>query len=55
MVSTILQLGLDSLSGTTLAAALIGLVLLEAIVLYFGYGFLESTLGKRVTDLLRGL
>jgi hypothetical protein len=55
MVSTILQFGLDGLSGTALAAALIGLVLVEAIVLYVGYGFLESTLGKRVTGLLRGL
>ncbi|WP_449404989.1 DUF7512 family protein [Halobaculum gomorrense] len=34
---------------------IIGLVLLEAIVLYFGYGLLESVLGKRVTDFLRGL
>ena len=55
MVSTILQLGLDGLSGNALAAVLIGLVLVEAIILYVGYGLLESTLGKRVTDFLRGI
>jgi hypothetical protein len=49
------MLGLESLSGNMLAAALIGLVLVEAIVLYVGYGILESALGKRVTDLIRGL
>ncbi|MFC7095787.1 DUF7512 family protein [Halobaculum marinum] len=49
------MLGLESLSGNALAAALIGLVLAEAIVLYVGYGLLESTLGKRITDLLRGV
>lgn len=48
------MLGIESLSGNALAAALIGLVLLEAIVLYVGYGILESTLGKRVTDLITG-
>lgn len=35
-------------------ATLIGLVLLEAIVLYFGYGLLEKFLGPTVTDVLRG-
>jgi hypothetical protein len=35
-------------------ANLIGLVLAEAIVLYFGYGLLEKFLGPTVTDALRG-
>ncbi|SNZ03745.1 hypothetical protein SAMN06269185_0359 [Natronoarchaeum philippinense] len=48
------MLGLESLSGTALAAALIGLVLLEAIVLYVGYGALESVAGKYVVDFIRG-
>jgi hypothetical protein len=43
------------MSGNVLAATLIGLVLVEAIVLYVGYGILESALGKRVTDLIRGI
>ncbi|WP_425600871.1 DUF7512 family protein [Halobaculum rubrum] len=30
-------------------------MLLEAIVLYFGYGLLESALGKRIIDFLRGI
>ena len=49
------MLGFESLSGNLLAATLIGLVLAEAIVLYVGYGILESSLGKRVTDLIRGV
>lgn len=48
------MLGLESMSGNALAAALIGLVLAEAIVLYVGYGLLESTIGKRLTDLIGG-
>ncbi|MFC5369183.1 DUF7512 family protein [Salinirubrum litoreum] len=47
--------GIETLGGNTQAAVLIGLVLLEAIVLYVGYGLLESALAKRVTDLIRGL
>lgn len=49
------MLGLENLSGNALAASLIGLVLLEAILLYVGYGLLESALGKRVTDLIKGV
>ena len=36
------------------AAMLIGAVLLEAIVLYVGYGGLEKLLGPRLMDLLMG-
>jgi hypothetical protein len=34
---------------------LIGLVLVEAVVLYVGYGALESALANRIVDLVRGL
>ena len=33
---------------------LIGLVLVEAILLYIGYGVLEKLLGPAITDVLRG-
>lgn len=46
--------GLESLGGWTQAAAIIGIVLLEAIVLYVGYGALESLLGPTITDKIRG-
>jgi len=46
--------GIESLSGNAHAAALVGLVLLEAIALYVGYGALERVLGKHVIDLVRG-
>ena len=46
--------GLESLSGWTQAAAIIGIVLLEAIVLYVAYGGLESLLGPTITDMIRG-
>jgi hypothetical protein len=32
------------------AAALIGVVLLEALLLYVGYGFAEQVLGQRILD-----
>ncbi|MFC7137620.1 DUF7512 family protein [Halobaculum litoreum] len=47
--------GLESLDGNALAAALIGLVLAEAIVLYVGYGLLESALSERLSELIRGV
>jgi hypothetical protein len=46
--------GIESLSGNAQAAVLIGLVLVEAVVLYVGYGALESALAKRIVDLVRG-
>lgn len=46
--------GLETISGPTGAALLIGLVLLEALVLYVGYGALEELLGPTITRLLRG-
>ena len=47
--------GIYTLGGDAQAAVLIGIVLLEAIVLYVGYGLLESALARRVIDLVRGL
>ena len=46
--------GIESLSGNAQAATLVGLVLLEAMVLYVGYGALEQALGEYVVGLLRG-
>jgi hypothetical protein len=46
--------GLDSATGVEGAVIVIGVVLLEAIVLYLGYGFLERLLGPRLVDAIRG-
>jgi hypothetical protein len=46
--------GIETLSGNALAAALVGLVLVEATVLYVGYGALERLVGEHVVRLLRG-
>jgi len=46
--------GIETLEGPAGAAALIGIVLLEAIVLYVGYGALEQLFGPRIARLLRG-
>jgi len=46
--------GIESLSGNAQAVALVGVVLLEAMILYVGYGGLEQVLGDYVVDLLRG-
>jgi hypothetical protein len=44
--------GLEHLSGTPHAVAVVGLVLLEAVVLYVGYGELERALGPAVLRVL---
>lgn len=46
--------GIESLGGWTQAGVVIGLVLLEAVVLYVGYGGLERLVGSRITDTIRG-
>ncbi|SEO23885.1 hypothetical protein SAMN04487948_101270 [Halogranum amylolyticum] len=46
--------GIETLSGTAQAAALVGLVLVEAIVLYVGYGGLVRLVGPTVIDALGG-
>ncbi|MFB6202363.1 MAG: hypothetical protein ABEI98_10185 [Halorhabdus sp.] len=46
--------GIETLSGNAQAIILVGLVLLEAIVLYVGYGALEQVTSKYFIGLLRG-
>ncbi|MFC7045905.1 hypothetical protein ACFQH6_11225 [Halobacteriaceae archaeon GCM10025711] len=46
--------GIESLSGNAYSAAMIGLVLAEAMVLYVGYGALERLVGPTLMDFLRG-
>jgi hypothetical protein len=46
--------GIEISQGVVDGATLIGLVLLEAILLYVGYGVLERVLGPTLTDVLRG-
>ena len=41
-------------AGSVDAALLIGAVLLEAVLLYVGYGAVEQVLGNRVVKRLRG-
>lgn len=48
------MIGIESFGGQAQAATLIGIVLLEAIVLYVGYGTLESIVGPTITDFLQG-
>ncbi|WP_185977381.1 DUF7512 family protein [Haloglomus irregulare] len=47
------MIGIESL-GWGQAATVIGIVLLEAIVLYVGYGALEKLLGSKLTAAIRG-
>jgi hypothetical protein len=46
--------GIETLSGNAQAAVLVGIVLLEALVLYVGYGGLETWLGPRFRRVLEG-
>jgi hypothetical protein len=46
--------GLETLTGPTAAVAIIGIVLVEALILYVGYGALEQLLGPVITKALRG-
>ena len=46
--------GLETASGVDGAALVVGVVLLEAILLYVGYGVLERVLGPTIVDALRG-
>jgi hypothetical protein len=41
-------------AGSVDAAMLIGAVLLEAVILYVGYGAVEQAFGHRVVEHLRG-
>ena len=46
--------GIETLSGNAQAAVLVGLVLLEAMLLYVGYGWLESHFGPVIKRVLEG-
>jgi len=46
--------GIETLGANAQAAALVGIVLAEAVVLYVVYGWLESTVGPSVTQVLQG-
>lgn len=47
------MIGVENVAALADAGALIGTVLLEAIVLYVGYGVLEQVIGRRMVDRLR--
>jgi hypothetical protein len=46
--------GLESATGAGGGALVVGVVLLEAIVLYVGYGALERLLGPRLVEAMGG-
>lgn len=46
--------GVESLGVWEQAAAVIGTVLLEAVVLYVGYGALERLVGSKIIGAIRG-
>ncbi len=46
--------GTESLSGTSLSVAMVGIVLAEALLLYVGYGALTRVAGPRVAAAIRG-
>lgn len=46
--------GVETLTGSPKAVAMVGLVLAEAAALYVAYGGLERVVGGAVTDAVRG-
>ena len=46
--------GIETLSGPAYSAAIVGLVLSEAMVLYVGYGGLTRAVGTRLTSAVAG-
>jgi hypothetical protein len=46
--------GIENLTGPTKALAQVGLVLLEAVILYVLYGGLSSLFSEWITDAIRG-
>jgi len=48
------MIGVDSVGGWSQTAEVVGMVLLDAIVLYVGYGRLERLVGSTGTDAIRG-
>ena len=46
--------GLETLNGAAYSAAIVGLVLVEAMVLYVGYGGLTRAVGSQITRAVAG-
>lgn len=46
--------GIETLGGNAQAAVLVGIVLVEAFLLYVGYGWLETMLGPSIKRVLQG-
>jgi hypothetical protein len=46
--------GLENASGIDGAVLVVGVVLVEAIILYAGYGVLERVFGPAIVDAVRG-
>ena len=46
--------GLENASGIGGAVLVVGIVLIEAIILYAGYGILERVFGPALVDAVRG-
>ena len=46
--------GIETLNGPAYSAAIVGLVLVEAMVLYVGYGGLTRAVGSHVTRAVAG-
>jgi len=46
--------GIETLSGNSYATAIVGIVLVEAMVLYVGYGTLTRLAGPEIMARMRG-
>ena len=46
--------GIETLNGPAYSAAIVGLVLVEALVLYVGYGGLTRAVGSQITRAVAG-
>jgi hypothetical protein len=46
--------GIETLTGPAYAGAMVGIVLVEALLLYVGYGGLMRVAGPSVKDAIRG-
>ncbi len=49
-----MMFGIESLTGTSNAVAQVGVVLVEALLLYVVYGVLTATVGQRITNTIQG-
>ncbi len=46
--------GIETLTGSSYATAIVGIVLVEAMVLYVGYGTLTRVAGPPLMTIMRG-